>query len=106
MSIFQEEPDSQAESEVEEVPEEEVSEQVTMPKSLEANRRSIEEMVELDGIERVVSQLKRFRAADVKELIRDEYPDMDLKGVSAMDMTKKELLDCLSDFYKNDKEEV
>lgn len=81
----------------------EIGNQVTAPKLLKANRKSIEEMLKSEEIDRVVLRLKRFRAADVKEMMRDEYPDVDLNGASAMDMTKRELLDCLCNFYKNER---
>lgn len=83
----------------------EIGNQVTAPKLLKANRKSIEEMLKSEEIDRVVLKLKRFRAADVKEMMRDEYPDVDLNGASAMDMTKRELLDCLCNFYKNERQE-
>ena len=47
----------------------------------------------------MISQLKRFRVNEIKEMIRDEYPKMDQNSDSVMDMTKKELLDWLKDFY-------
>ncbi|MGN0293091.1 MAG: hypothetical protein ACI4D3_03690 [Lachnospiraceae bacterium] len=100
-----EEADPESEGEAEDVTEEEAEEQNTVRKLSEANRKSIEEMLMTEDVDRVISQLKRFRAADVKEMVRDEYPDMDLNGASAMDMTKKELLDCLRDFYKNERQE-
>ena len=97
--------DTQATSETREVTADEIGNQVTAPKLLKANRKSIEEMLKSEEIDRVVLKLKRFRAADVKEMMRDEYPDVDLNGASAMDMTKRELLDCLCNFYKNERQE-
>lgn len=93
----------ESEGEAEDVTEEEDEEQIPVRKLSEASRKSIEEMLMTEEVDRVISQLKRFRAAEVKEMVRDEYPDMNLNGTSAMDMTKKELLDCLRDFYKNER---
>lgn len=91
----------ESEGEVEDMTEDE--EQIPIRKLPEASRKSIEEMLVTEDVDRVISQLKRFLAADVKEMVRDEYPDLDLNGTSAMDMTKKELLDCLRNFYKNER---
>ena len=77
----------------------EAAEQETASKKPEANRASVEELLKTDGIDRVISQLKRFRVNEIKEMIRDEYPKMDQNSDSVMDMTKKELLDWLKDFY-------
>lgn len=85
--------------ETEETAEVEMSEQATVSKKPEANRASVEELLKTDGIDRVISQLKRFRVNEIKEMIQNEYQMMDQNSDSVMNMTKKELLDWLKDFY-------
>lgn len=75
------------------------SEESAVENKPEATRASVEEILERDGIDRAISVLNRFRAAEVREMIRDEYPDLDLDGESPMDLTKKYLLGRLKDFY-------
>lgn len=74
-------------------------EQADVPKKFETNRTSVEEIREADGMGRAISLLKRSKAAEVKEMIRDEYPEANLDSEAIMNMTKKELLDWLKDFY-------
>ncbi len=64
-----------------------------------ADRASVERIIEADGIERAVSVFKRFKTAEIKEMILNKYPEKDLDSESVMNMTKKELLDWLKEFY-------
>lgn len=64
-----------------------------------ANRAYVESTVETDGIDRAISLLKRFRTAEIKEMFLGEYPETNLSSESVENMTKKELLDWLKDFY-------
>ncbi len=75
--------------------------QETDAKKAVANRAAMEELKETDGIDRAVSSLKRSRTAEIKEMILNEYPEINLSSESVMNMTKKELTDCLKDFYTN-----
>lgn len=73
--------------------------QETEVKRAAANRASMEEMIKTDGIDKAVSSLKRSRTAEIKEMILNEYPEINLSSESVMNMTKKELTDWLKDFY-------
>lgn len=75
-------------------------EQAAAQKKPEAARAFVESTIETDGIDRTMSQLKRFRASEVKAMIRDEYPETGLDSEAVMNLTKKELLDWLNDFYR------
>ena len=68
-------------------------------KKFGANRTSMEGAIETDGIDKAISLLKRSRTAEIKEIILNEYPETNLSSESVTNMTKKELLDWLRDFY-------
>ena len=68
-------------------------------KKFGANRTSMEGAIETDGIDKAISVLKRSRTAEIKEIILNEYPETNLSSESVTNMTKKELLDWLRDFY-------
>lgn len=68
-------------------------------KKFGANRTSMEGAIETDGIDKAISLLKRSRTAEIKEMILNEYPETNLSSESVTNMTKKELLDWLRDFY-------
>ena len=68
-------------------------------KPVGTGRTEIEAIVEQDGIGRAISNLNRMKATTVKEILRDEYPEIDLDGKDPMEMTKREVLDILKDFY-------
>ncbi len=64
-----------------------------------ANRAYVESTVETDGIDKAISVLKRSRTAEIKEMLLGEYPETNLSSESAANMTKREMLDWLKDFY-------
>ena len=59
----------------------------------------MEGIVETEGIDRAISLLKRFKIAELKEMIRSEYTEINLDSEAVMNLTKKELLDWMKDFY-------
>ncbi len=92
-------PDKGPEAEEAEEVEPESLEPDTVAKKLEANRASVEGMIETEGIDRAISLLKRFKIAELKEMICSEYTEINLDSEAVMNLTKKELLDWLKDFY-------
>lgn len=92
-------PDKGSEAEEVEEVEPESLEPDTVAKKLEANRASVEGMIETEGIDRAISLLKRFKIAELKEMICSEYTEINLDSEAVMNLTKKELLDWLKDFY-------
>ena len=64
-----------------------------------ANRAYVESTVETDGIDKAISALKRSRTAEIREMLLGEYPETNLNSESAANMTKREMLDWLKDFY-------
>ena len=64
-----------------------------------ANRAYVESTVETDGIDKAISVLKRSRTAEIREMLLGEYPETNLSSESAANMTKREMLDWLKDFY-------
>lgn len=64
-----------------------------------ANRAYVESTAETDGIDKAISVLKRSRTAEIREMLLGEYPEMNLNSESAANMTKREMLDWLKDFY-------
>ena len=87
-----EEPEAAGEEKPDQNPESEA-------KKAGANRAYVESTVETDGIDKAISVLKRSRTAEIKEMILNEYPETNLSSESVTNMTKKELLDWLRDFY-------
>ena len=64
-----------------------------------ANRAYVESTAETDGIDKAISVLKRSRTAEIREMLLGEYPETNLNSESAANMTKREMLDWLKDFY-------
>ncbi len=87
-----EEPEAAGEEKPDQNPESEA-------KKAGANRAYVESTVETDGIDKVISVLKRSRTAEIKEMLLGEYPETNLSSESAANMTKREMLDWLKDFY-------
>lgn len=87
-----EEPEAAGEEKTDQNPESEA-------KKAGANRAYVESTVETDGIDKVISVLKRSRTAEIKEMLLGEYPETNLSSESAANMTKREMLDWLKDFY-------
>lgn len=87
-----EEPEAAGEEKPDQNPESEA-------KKAGANRAYVESTVETDGIDKVISVLKRSRTAEIKEMLLGEYPETNLNSESAANMTKREMLDWLKDFY-------
>lgn len=101
---FEEEPETAEEETSKEEPEaagEEKPDQnpESEAKKAGANRAYVESTVETDGIDKVISVLKRSRTAEIKEMLLGEYPETNLNSESAANMTKREMLDWLKDFY-------
>lgn len=87
-----EEPEADGEEKPDQNPESEA-------KKAGANRAYVESTVETDGIDKAISVLKRSRTAEIKEMLLGEYPETNLSSESAANMTKREMLDWLKDFY-------
>ena len=87
-----EEPEAAGEEKPDQNPESEA-------KKAGANRAYVESTVETDGIDKAISVLKRSRTAEIKEMLLGEYPETNLNSESAANMTKREMLDWLKDFY-------
>lgn len=87
-----EEPEAAGEEKPDQNPESEA-------KKAGANRAYVESTVETDGIDKAISALKRSRTAEIKEMLLGEYPETNLSSESAANMTKREMLDWLKDFY-------
>ena len=101
---FEEEPETAEEETSKEEPEaagEEKSDQnpESEAKKAGANRAYVESTVETDGIDKAISALKRSRTAEIREMLLGEYPETNLNSESAANMTKREMLDWLKDFY-------
>lgn len=101
---FEEEPETAEEETSKEEPEaagEEKPDQnpESEAKKAGANRAYVENTVETDGIDKAISVLKRSRTAEIKEMLLGEYPETNLNSESAANMTKREMLDWLKDFY-------
>ena len=101
---FEEEPETAEEETSKEEPEaagEEKPDQnpESEAKKAGANRAYVESTVETDGIDKVISVLKRSRTAEIREMLLGEYPETNLNSESAANMTKREMLDWLKDFY-------
>ncbi len=89
---FEEEPEAAGEEKPDQNPESEA-------KKAGANRAYVESTVETDGIDKAISVLKRSRTAEIREMLLGEYPETNLSSESAANMTKREMLDWLKDFY-------
>ena len=89
---FEEEPEAAGEEKPDQNPESEA-------KKAGANRAYVESTVETDGIDKAISVLKRSRTAEIREMLLGEYPETNLNSESAANMTKREMLDWLKDFY-------
>lgn len=87
-----EEPEAAGEEKPDQNPESEA-------KKAGANRAYVESTAETDGIDKAISALKRSRTAEIKEMLLGEYPETNLSSESAANMTKREMLDWLKDFY-------
>lgn len=87
-----EEPEADGEEKPDQNPESEA-------KKAGANRAYVESTVETDGIDKAISVLKRSRTAEIREMLLGEYPETNLNSESAANMTKREMLDWLKDFY-------
>ena len=87
-----EEPDAAGEEKPDQNPESEA-------KKAGANRAYVESTAETDGIDKAISVLKRSRTAEIREMLLGEYPETNLNSESAANMTKREMLDWLKDFY-------
>lgn len=87
-----EEPEADGEEKPDQNPESEA-------KKAGANRAYVESTVETDGIDKAISALKRSRTAEIREMLLGEYPETNLSSESAANMTKREMLDWLKDFY-------
>ena len=87
-----EEPEAAGEEKPDQNPESEA-------KKAGANRAYVESTVETDGIDKAISVLKRSRTAEIREMLLGEYPETNLNSESAANMTKREMLDWLKDFY-------
>ena len=87
-----EEPEAAGEEKPDQNPESEA-------KKAGANRAYVESTVETDGIDKAISALKRSRTAEIREMLLGEYPETNLNSESAANMTKREMLDWLKDFY-------
>ena len=101
---FEEEPETAEEETSKEEPEaagEEKPDQnpESEAKKAGANRAYVESTVETDGIDKAISALKRSRTAEIREMLLGEYPETNLNSESAANMTKREMLDWLKDFY-------
>lgn len=66
----------------------------------EINRKFVEGFIETNGTERMFSRLKRARAWELKEMISNEYPEIDMGEDTVMNLTKREMLNWLKKFYK------
>jgi len=64
-------------------------------------REKLEKEIAEEGIDKAVNHLNRMRAQDMKALVGGAYPDMNLQRGTALEMTKKELLKCIKDYYSN-----
>lgn len=87
-----EEPEAAGEEKPDQNPESEA-------KKAGANRAYVESTAETDGIDKAISVLKRSRTAEIREMLLGEYPETNLNSESAANMTKREMLDWLKDFY-------
>lgn len=87
-----EEPEADGEEKPDQNPESEA-------KKAGAHRAYVESTVETDGIDKAISVLKRSRTAEIREMLLGEYPETNLSSESAANMTKREMLDWLKDFY-------
>ena len=87
-----EEPEAAGEEKPDQNPESEA-------KKVGANRAYVESTAETDGIDKAISVLKRSRTAEIREMLLGEYPETSLNSESAANMTKREMLDWLKDFY-------
>lgn len=87
-----EEPEAAGEEKPDQNPESEA-------KKAGANRAYVESTAETDGIDKAISALKRSRTAEIREMLLGEYPETNLNSESAANMTKREMLDWLKDFY-------
>lgn len=87
-----EEPEAAGEEKPDQNPESEA-------KKAGANRAYVESTAETDGIDKAISVLKRSRTAEIREMLLGEYPETSLNSESAANMTKREMLDWLKDFY-------
>lgn len=87
-----EEPEADGEEKPDQNPESEA-------KKAGANRAYVESTAETDGIDKAISVLKRSRTAEIREMLLGEYPETNLNSESAANMTKREMLDWLKDFY-------
>ena len=101
---FEEEPETAEEETSKEEPEaagEEKPDQnpESEAKKAGANRAYVESTAETDGIDKAISVLKRSRTAEIREMLLGEYPETNLSSESAANMTKREMLDWLKDFY-------
>lgn len=68
--------------------------------SEESFRSQIEKMIEEDKKESLDVFLNTKKANTLKELIDKEYKDLNLNGKSPYELTKKEIIAKLKDFYK------
>lgn len=101
---FEEEPETAEEETSKEEPEADGEEKPDQnpeseAKKAGANRAYVESTVETDGIDKAISVLKRSRTAEIREMLLGEYPETNLSSESAANMTKREMLDWLKDFY-------
>ena len=101
---FEEEPETAEEETSKEEPEaagEEKPDQnpESEAKKAGANRAYVESTAETDGVDKAISVLKRSRTAEIREMLLGEYPETNLNSESAANMTKREMLDWLKDFY-------
>ncbi len=101
---FEEEPETAEEETSKEEPEaagEEKPDQnpESEAKKAGANRAYVESTAETDGIDKAISVLKRSRTAEIREMLLGEYPETSLNSEPAANMTKREMLDWLKDFY-------
>lgn len=91
------ESEPEAESEKEE-PEAEIKSETEEELSA---RGEVEKAFEEGGSSKVGTVLNRMLAAEVKNMVRDEYPELDLKGRHADNMSKRALVDLLKEYYEN-----
>lgn len=62
-------------------------------------RASLEAKIAEVGVVSAFTALNREKAGDIKRMVSEEYPELDLGGKSPQKMTKRELLLILSDHY-------
>lgn len=70
------------------------------------HRKYVEELIEKDGTDKAFVRLNRARASEIKKLICNEFPELELNENIVEIFSKKELIKKLKDFYEKTDSEL